>query len=166
MITKDQVAAAMLRECDICLHLFSKLPAGAAEYRPSEKQRSTLELLRYLAISGIAGIDCMAHADWKRFGDHAASTKEMPMEGFAEAMAKQKAALEVFFAGVSEETLETQEAPLPGGGSAPLGVAILNGPFKWIAAYKLQLFLYAKACGAVDIGTSNAWRGADMPPKA
>ena len=166
MITKDHIAAAMLRECDICLHLFSKLPAGAAEYRPSEKQRSTLELLRYLAISGVAGIDCMAHADWKRFGDHAASTKEMPLGGFPEAMAKQKAAIEAFFSGVTETALETQEAPLPGGGTAPLGVAILNGPFKWLAAYKLQLFLYAKACGAVDIGTSNAWRGADMPPKA
>ncbi|HET6331513.1 MAG TPA: hypothetical protein VFF76_12060 [Holophagaceae bacterium] len=166
MITKDQLAAAMLRECDICLHLFSKLPEGAADYRPSMKQRSTLELLRYLAISGIAGIDCLAHADWKRFGDHAASTKEMPMEGFPAAVGKQKAAIEAFFAGVSETELETQEAPLPGGGSAPLGVAILNGPFKWLAAYKLQLFLYAKACGATEIGTSNAWRGADMPPKA
>ena len=166
MITKDQIAAAMIRECDICLHLFSKLPEGAADYRPSSKQRSTLELLRYLAISGAAGIDCLAHADWKRFGDHAAATKEMPMEGFPAAMAKQKEAIEAFFAGVSETTLETQESPQPGGGSAPLGVAILNGPFKWLAAYKLQLFLYAKACGAVEIGTSNAWRGADMPPKA
>lgn len=165
MITKDQVAAAMLRECDIALHLYGKLPAGAADYRPSSTQRSTLELLRYLAISGMAGMDCMAHGDWKRFGDHAASTKEMPFDGFPEAMAKQKAFIEAFFAGVSETTLETQEAPLPGGGSAPLGVAILNGPFKWIAAYKLQLFLYAKACGATELGTSNAWRGADMPPK-
>ncbi|HET6330883.1 MAG TPA: hypothetical protein VFF76_08865 [Holophagaceae bacterium] len=166
MITKDQLAAAMLRECDICLHLFSKLPAGAAEYRPSGKQRSTLELLRYLAISGMASMDCMAHADWKRFGDHAASTKEMPFDGFPGAMAKQKAFIEAFFAGISETALETQDAPLPGGGTAPLGVAILNGPFKWLAAYKLQLFLYAKACGATEIGTSNAWRGADMPPKA
>ena len=88
------------------------------------------------------------------------------MDGFLDAMAKQKAAIETFFADISEAALETQEAPLPGGGSAPLGVAILNGPFKWVAAYKLQLFLYAKACGATGIGTSNAWRGADMPPKA
>jgi hypothetical protein len=30
----------------------------------------------------------------------------------------------------------------------------------------MQLFLYAKAAGATELGTSNAWRGADMPPKA
>ncbi len=166
MITKDQLAAAMARECDICLHLFSKLPAGAAEYRPSEKQRSSLELLRYLTISVVAGMDCMAHADWKRFGAFSERAKEMPFDGFPAAMAVQKAAIEAFFADTSEAALETQEAPIPSGGSAPLGFAILNGPFKWLTAYKIQLFLYAKACGATEIGTSNAWRGADMPPKA
>jgi hypothetical protein len=166
MITKDQLAAAMIRECDICLHLFSKLPAGAADYRPSEKQRSTLELLRYLSISGVAGMDCMAHADWKRFGSFSGRAKDMPFESFPAAMAAQKAEIEAFFAGVSEQTLETQEAPMPGGASVPLGVAILNGPFKWLTAYKMQLFLYAKAAGATELGTSNAWRGADMPPKA
>ncbi len=41
-----------------------------------------------------------------------------------------------------------------------LGLAILNGPLKWLTAYKLQLFLYAKACGA-EIGTANAWAGMD-----
>ncbi|HZU52710.1 MAG TPA: hypothetical protein VFF77_02370, partial [Holophagaceae bacterium] len=156
MITKDQLAAAMIRECDICLHLFSKLPAGAADYRPSEKQRSTLELLRYLSISGVAGMDCMAHADWKRFGAFTERAKAMPFEGFPAAMAAQKAEIEAFFAGVSEQTLETQEAPMPGGASVPLGVAILNGPFKWLTAYKMQLFLYAKAAGATELGTSNA----------
>ena len=166
MITKDQLAAAMIRECDICLHLFSKLPLGAVDYRPSEKQRSMLDLLRYLTISGVAGMDCMAHADWKRFGSFSERAKEMPFEGFPAAMSTQKAEIEAFFAGVSEEALEAQEAPMPGGANVPLGVAILNGPFKWLAAYKMQLFLYAKGAGATELGTSNAWRGADMPPKA
>lgn len=167
MITKDQLAAAMLRECDICIHLASKLPAGAADYRPSEKQRSTVELLRYLAICGSAALDCLSHGDWKRFAGHAAEVKDMPVEGFAAAMAKQKAAIAAFFDGITETALETQEAPLPGGsGAAPLGLAILNAPFKWLTAYKLQLFLYAKASGAAEIGTSNAWAGADPAPKA
>jgi hypothetical protein len=161
MISKDQLAAAMMKECDVCIHLVSKLPAGAGDYRPSEKQRTTTELLRYLAICAEAGLDCMLHGDWKRFGDHAARTKEMSMDAFPEAMTRQKAAIEKFFQEISEATLETQEAPLPGGATVPLGVAILNGPFKWLAAYKMQLFLYAKACGA-EIGTANAWRGSDM----
>ncbi len=162
MISKDQFAAAMLRECDICVHLFSKLGPEAMDYRPSPAQRSTVELLRYLSICATAGLDCMAAADWKRFSEHSAKVKEMAAEEFPAAMARQKAAIETFFAATSEEALRTQEAPLPGGrGLMPLGAAILNGPFKWLSAYKLQLFLYAKANGAA-IGTVNAWAGMDM----
>ena len=167
MITKDQLAASMLRDCEVILHLYSKLEPGHAGHRPSEQQRSTLELLRYLSICAVAAVDCMAHADWGRFKAFSERAKEMPFEGFPAAMEAQKAALEAFFAGVSEETLETQEAPLPGGrGVSTLGLAILNGPQKWLAAYKMQLFLYAKACGREELGTSNVWGGMDLPPKA
>lgn len=162
MITKDQLAAAMARECDICVHLFTKLDPATMDYRPSPTQRPTLELLRYLAICGIAGMTCMAESNWKRFGEFSERVKEMPAEAFPAAMARQKADIEVFFAGISEAALESQEAPLPGGrGATTLGEAILNGPFKWLTAYKLQLFLYAKATGAADLGTANAWAGMD-----
>jgi hypothetical protein len=164
VLTKDQVADAMLRECDICVHLFSKFAPEAMDYRPSPAQRSTLELLRYLSMCATAGLDCMSHADWKRFAGHAEKAKEMAAAGFPAAMAQQKEAIRAFFDATSEETLLSQEAPMPGGrGMLPLGAAILNGPFKWLSAYKLQLFLYAKANGAA-IGTINAWAGMDMPP--
>lgn len=167
MITKDQLAASMLRDCDILLHLYGKLRPEDADHRPSERQRSTLELLRYLSICGAAGIDCMAHADWGRFKAFSERAKEMAFDGFPAAIERQKAEIEAFFQSVSEETLETQEAPLPGGrGVSTLGAAIFNGPQKWLAAYKLQLFLYAKACGGMELGTSNVWGGMDMPPKA
>lgn len=160
MLTKDQFAAAMLRECDICVHLFSKLGPEAYGYRPGEKQRSTTELLRYLAICGIAGATCMRDGGWKHFAAFSERTKDMPPEAFPEAMARQKAELETYFATTDEETLRTHIAPMPGGGELPLGEALLNGPFKWLTSYKLQLFLYAKANGA-EIGTANAWRGMD-----
>ncbi|HEU4952856.1 MAG TPA: hypothetical protein VFT46_12975 [Holophagaceae bacterium] len=167
MITKDQLAASMLRDCDLILHLHGKLAPEDADHRPSERQRSTLELLRYLSICAAAGLDCMAHADWSRFKGHAERAAAMPFEGFPAAMEAQKAAIAAFFAGVSEETLETQEAPLPGGrGTAPLGLAIFNGPQKWLAAYKQQLFLYAKACGKPELATANLWAGLDPAPKA
>ncbi len=167
MITKDQLAASMLRDCDVILHLFTKLDLKDADYRPSEKQRSTLDLLRYLSIFAEAFIDCSVHADWGRFKAFSDRSMEMPFDGFPAAMEAQKAAIEAFFKGVSEETLETREVPLAGGrGVATLGLAILNGPQKWLAAYKMQLFLYAKACGHDELATSNVWGGVDMPPKA
>lgn len=163
MITKDQLAASMLRECDISLHLFTKLTPDAYLYQPSPSQRTTLDLLRYLSICGIAGIHCMSERDWKQFGTFSSRAKDLPADEFPAAMARQKTELATFFKSVSEATLETQDAPMPGGGTLPLGLAILNGPFKWLTAYKMQLFLYAKATGATEIGTGNAWAGVDRP---
>jgi hypothetical protein len=161
MITKDQLAASMLRECDICRHLFTKLGPDSLTYRPSPGQRTTLELLRYLSICGISGIRCMAEGNWKIFSEYAERVKDMPAEEFPAAMQRQAEDIAAFFASINEETLETQQAPIPGGGTLPLGVAILGGPFKWLAGYKLQLFLYAKAAGVTEIGTANAWAGID-----
>ena len=166
MITKEQAAQSMARECDIIIHLFTKVSPDAYDYQPSPEQRTTLALLRYMAICASAGIHCMVHADWKRFAAYSERVKEMPASEFPAAMERQKQEILDFFASVSEETLLTQEAPMPGGGVFPLGAAILNGPGKWLAAYKMQLFLYAKASGATALKTSNLWRGTDPKPPA
>ena len=165
MITKDQLASSMLRECDICLHLHTKLTPAAPDYRPSADQRSTLELLRYLSMCGIAGATCMAQNDWKLFAAFRERQAEMSLAEFPAAMERQKKELAAFFDALTEEELRTREAPLPGGTTLPLGAALMNGPLKWLTAYKMELFVYAKASGAHEIGTSNAWRGADMPKK-
>jgi hypothetical protein len=162
VITKDQLAASLTRECDICRHLFTKLGPAAHDYRPSPGQRSTTDLLRYLSYCGIAGVRSMAEKNWKIFAERAERAKEMPAAEFPEAMDRQKREIETFFESVSDQTLGTQEAQVPGGGTLPLGAAIMSGPLKWLTAYKMQLFLYAKATGA-DIGTVNAWAGIDRP---
>lgn len=160
MITKDQFLANLLRECNICKHLVTKLTPESYDYRPSESQRSTIELLRYLAICGIAGTRSMASGDWGVWKEYSERVKELTPEEFPHAMDQQIDELKTFFASISEETLETQQAVLPWKETVPLGAALLAGPFKWITAYKMQLFLYAKANGAA-IGTANAWAGAD-----
>ena len=164
MITKEQLAQSMARECDIIVHLFSKMSPEAYDYQPSPEQRTTLALLRYLAVCASAGIHCMVNSDFKRFGGYTDRVKEMPASEFPAAMARQKQEILDFFASVSEETLRTQEAPVPGGAVMPLGAAILNGPAKWLTAYKMQLFLYAKASGAPELKTANLWRGTDPTP--
>jgi hypothetical protein len=163
MLTKYQVAASMLREIDICKHLFSKIAPEQYEYKPTEGQRTTANLLRYLAICGIGGVTSMAGGDWKLFAPYRERVKEMRPDEFPAAMDLQKKELQEFFAHVTDEQLAAP-APMPGGAMLPLGEAILNGPFKWLTAYKLQLFLYAKQSGASEIATSNAWRGSDPAP--
>lgn len=161
MITKDHLAASMLRECDIAKHLFTKIPADRYDYRPAPGQRSTVELLRYLAVCGIGGIRAMEANDLKVMSEFTSQVAEMQPVEFPEAMDRQKEQIRAYFDGVDERALETMEAKLPGAGSMPLDVAIMNGPLKWLTGYKMQLFLYAKASGAAEIGTANAWAGID-----
>lgn len=161
MINKDQIAASMMFECDVAKHLHSKLTAESYDYKPTAGQRNTLELLRYLSICGIAGIESLQQSNWKAFSTYTERSSTMHADGFPAAMDLQKKEIKEFFDSVTERVLETREAMLPIGGTQLLGQAILDLPFKWLAAYKLQLFLYAKATGSPDIGTANAWMGID-----
>ena len=153
----------MTKECDITLHLFEKLSPDSYDYRPIGNQRNTTELLRYLSVCGIAAIRWMDAGDYKIFASMLEETRKMKAEDFPAAMRKQKAEIEQWFAEASDEKLATQQAPIPGGGTVPLEVAILNGPLKWLTGYKLQLFTHAKSAGNESIGTANAWAGIDRP---
>ena len=161
MLSKDQIAASMMFECDVSKHLHGKLTRQSYDYKPTDGQRSTLELLRYLAVCGIAGIQSLYQSDWKAFGKYTERSATMTAEEFPAAMDLQKQEIKDFFHSITERDLETRDAILPVGGSQLLGQAILNLPFKWLPAYKLQLFLYAKATGAADLNTANAWMGID-----
>src|SRR5687768_8980832 len=132
MITKEQLLASMLREIDICVHLYSKLTPEAMSYQPSPAQRTTIELLRYLAVIGIAASHCLKVGDWKAFAPYSERVKEMPPEGFPAAMEQQKREIEELFTSTSDEAMRTQEAKLPAGVVFPLGAALMEAPLKWL----------------------------------
>jgi len=46
MITRDQLLASMKHETRVIKHLATKVPAGQFDWRPTPKQRSTIELMR------------------------------------------------------------------------------------------------------------------------
>jgi hypothetical protein len=161
MINKDQIAASMMFECDVAKHVHTKLTPQSYDYKPTDGQRSTLDLLRYLSICGIAGIQSLYQSNWKAFGTYTERAAKMKAEDFPTAMDLQKREIKEFFDSVTERDLETRDALLPIGGTQLLGQAILDLPFKWLPAYKLQLFLYAKATGVSEINTANAWMGID-----
>ena len=165
MITKEQLASSLARECDIALHLFGKLGSDSYDYRPSSGQRNTTELLQYLSMCGIGGIRWLAEGRLELWNERVAKAADLAPAKFPEAMKQQKAEIAEFFAKTDESVLATREATMPTGDRMPLGAAIMNGPLKWLTAYKLQLFLDAKASGATEIGTANAWAGIDWPRK-
>ena len=52
VLTTPELIASLQNEVRILLHLASKIDRATLEYRPSPKQRSTIELLKYLSIMG------------------------------------------------------------------------------------------------------------------
>ena len=54
VLTKSELIGSLQHEVRILLHLASKVDRDKLDYRPTPKQRSTLELLQYLTIMGPA----------------------------------------------------------------------------------------------------------------
>src|SRR5262245_16992977 len=52
VLTKPELIGSLKHEVNILLHLAGKVDPAKADYRPTPKQRSTLELLQYLTIMG------------------------------------------------------------------------------------------------------------------
>src|ERR1043166_91488 len=50
--TKDELIASLQNEVRILVHLASKLDPSMLDYRPTPKQRTPMELLRYLRLMG------------------------------------------------------------------------------------------------------------------
>ena len=54
VLTKPELIASLQNEVQILLHLATKIDRAKLDYRPTPKQRSTIELLRYLSMMGPA----------------------------------------------------------------------------------------------------------------
>src|SRR5262249_55888489 len=52
VLTKEELIASLQNEVRILAHLTGKVDRSKLDYRPTPKQRSTLELLQYMAIMG------------------------------------------------------------------------------------------------------------------
>lgn len=161
MIRKNDLLDALLHECDIASHLHGKVSEDGWDYRPTPEQRSTLELLRYIAGCGIGSARAMIDGNWDGYKAAMDRASGMTPAEFPALMATQKSELRALLEGLDDAALETQEATLPWGEKVMLGRALLETTLKWLAAYRMQLFLYLKASGNKAIGTANNWAGVD-----
>jgi hypothetical protein len=161
VLTKDELIGSLQHEVRILRHLASKIDPSMVDYRPTSKQRSTLDLLRYLSMMGptlveVAQSGTFDAAAWTR-GEKAAE----PLT-FAEAVtaiADHANVYESQLGGMTEADFRAEIAPF--GHKTTRGSFIVNNVLSGCAAYRMQLFLYLKACGRDELGTMNLWAGAD-----
>jgi hypothetical protein len=166
VLTKSELIASLQNEVRILLHLASKVEPTMVDYRPSPKQRSTLELLRYLSIMGPelvkaakgGGFDVPAWTAAKTVAD------ARDFEQTVAAIAAQSAEYEQLIGGMSDEELRGEIDMF--GRSTSRGAFIVNLVLSGCAAYRTQLFLYLKNCGREELNTMNLWGGIDPPAAA
>lgn len=166
---KELLLDSILHEYNLIEHLYTKIPAGSADWRPAENMRSTIELLRYLCFIGTSTVETLHKGGWgvqeniDKLRARSVATKELHFADIPAAIEKEKHAIKGLVHAITDEDLE-KDTVYPWGDKAPLKRALLESTLKYLTAYRMQLFLYAKQNGA-EIGTANNWRGVDPKPQ-
>jgi hypothetical protein len=162
MFDRNQFIESVRHETNVLKHLHGKISESAMDFRIGEGMRNTQELLNYIGSCGWLPTHCAVHG-WDTFkevheksGDANVGPSEFP--GQAD---RQLAKIEALLAELSDEDLATRTVVYPWGGEAALGEVLVNTTLKFLSAYRMQLFLHAKAAGATEISTSNCWLGMD-----
>ena len=166
VLTKAELIASLKHEVRILLHLASKIDHPHLEYRPAPKQRSTIELLRYLSIMGPELVKAAKTGSFDRdawiAAEQAAAARSFDQT--LDAIAGHAEAYTALLADVSDADFRAEIEMF--GRKTTRGAFIVNLVLCGCAAYRTQLFLYLKACGREELSTMNLWAGADAPAAA
>lgn len=163
MMDKAQFLDSCAHEIRVIRHLATKVPPGALDWKPTPAQRSTLDLLRYLTTAAIVPTRAMISGNWDGANETEKAAESLAPEGFDAAMATQEALIREAVAPLSERDLAERDATLPWGAPSKLGAALVDTALKPLVAYRMQLFLYAKAAGNAAIGPADCWAGVSRP---
>ena len=165
VLTRSELIASLQKEVRILLHLASKVDRAKLDYRPAAKQRSTIELLKYLSVMGptlvqiaLARDGAFDPAVWT------AAVQAAEARDFDEtvaAIATHADAYATLMADVSDADFRAEMAGF--GSKTTRGAFIVELVLCGCAAYRTQLFLYLKACGREELSTMNLWAGVDAP---
>jgi len=162
-LTKEEVIAQLQKEVRILLHLASKIDRSALDYRPTPKQRSTIELLQYLAVMGPA----LTHSikagafDVERWQADSVAATAANFDQLLAIIEKQSAEYASLLGAWSDADFRGEIEMF--GRKATRGSILLELVLGGCAAYRTQLFCYLKSCGRDELNTMNLWSGVDAP---
>jgi hypothetical protein len=169
ILTTSELIGTLQQEVRILLHLAGKVEGEMLGYRPTPRQRSTLELLQYMAIMGPTQLAVIEQGTFERA---TLSATWSPAEAAAKQMSFEQAVAAI--GQLSDEYARRLGAWTDAdfrkdvdvfGRKSSRGLLVITQVLNGHAAYRTQLFLYLKACGREELSTMNLWGGADMPAK-
>ena len=163
VLTKAELIGSLQHEIHILLHLAGKVDARSIDYRPTTKQRSTIEWLRYLTIMGPELIKATKAgafnpAAWTA-AEQAAST--LTLDQVKAALAKQREVIAAELGAVSDADFRSGIEMF--GQKSTRGAFLVAHVLCGYAAYRAQIFIYLKTCGREELNTMNLWAGVDGP---
>lgn len=163
VLTKEELIASLQNEVRILVHLAGKVDKSKVDYRPSPKQRSILELLRYMTIMGpnLVAFIKAGTFDGAVWGAADAAAKAMTFDQAVAALEKQSGEYARLLSGWTDADFRGEVDFF--GAKASRGSHLVFLVVSGHAAYRTQLFLYLKACGRDELTTMNLWGGADAP---
>ncbi|HSP70715.1 MAG TPA: hypothetical protein VLN48_23470 [Bryobacteraceae bacterium] len=166
VLTKEELISSLQNEVRILLHLTTKVDRNQLDYRPTPKQRSTIELLRYLTIMGPSLIPAIKTGtfDGAAFGAAQAAANAMNFDQVVAAIEKLSGSYAQQLGAFSDADFRGQIEMF--GQKSTRGSLLVNLVVSGHAAYRTQLFCYLKACGRDELNTMNLWGGMDAPMQA
>jgi hypothetical protein len=161
VMTKAELIDALQNEVRILLHLAGKIDRSKLDYRPTPKQRSTLELIQYLSIMGpeLVKATTAGRFDPAAWSEAEKTAYSRTFDQALAAIGEQTRAYAALLADVSDADLRAQVEMF--GQPTSRGAFLVNLVLCGCAAYRTQLFLYLKACGREELNTMNLWAGMD-----
>jgi hypothetical protein len=164
VLTKSELITSLQMEVRILLHLASKIERSQLDYRPTPKQRSTIELLRYLSMMGptIVKYTMSGSQDPAIWANAAKAADARDFDQTVAAIAAQHDEYAALLGGMSDADFRVEVDSMTGGKTSR-GALLVNLVLSGCAAYRTQLFVYLKACGREELGTMNLWAGIDAP---
>jgi hypothetical protein len=160
-LTKQELIGSLQNEIRILLHLATKIDRAQLDYRPTAKQRSTMELLRYLSIMGPGLVPAIktGNFDGAAWGAAVAAADAKNFDQILADIGAQAAMYEKEVGAMSDADLAGEIDMFGRKGSR--GFWLVNLVLSGHAAYRTQLFCYLKSCGREELNTFNLWQGVD-----
>jgi hypothetical protein len=163
VLTKEELIGSLQNEVRILLHLASKIDPSKINYRPTPKQRSIIELLRYLSCMGPGLVPAIKTGtfDGPAFQAAMAAAEKMDLAAVLASIESQSALYAQSLGAFTEDDFRGELEMF--GRKHSRGAHLVNLVLCGFAAYRTQLFLYLKACGREELNTMNLWGGMDAP---
>jgi hypothetical protein len=164
VLTRDELIGSLRHEVRVLLHLAGKIDRRQLDYRPTPKQRSTMELLRYLSEMGPQLVHSakLGHFDLESWTTAARAAESRDLDQTLAAIGSHGDFYARELGAMSDADFRTPIEMF--GNQTTRGAFIVNLVLCGCAAYRTQLFVYLKACGREELSTMNLWAGVDAPP--